>query len=328
MATYHVKYRCANTSGYKFDLTDLDNTAYDKLAYYNKEDLPDVEITRPSTTTDLSVIDSRCLVTVNGYVYPTNYSGGRLFVPKATKCMLKSRINTIGITAFLDLKRPIERLPIETSMITGEEGTPLYNKAIITFGREVGNVILVMCGYLIFEDTEFFYRVSNNSFVLRLDRLNYIERLYEVEHQRDIFKELAIPVSPNNSSMIDAEIATSDEVVAKFLTLFNSYLLEIPCSELSVAKRYMDYSSIPGSFRTSLTPDMPVFLGYGKIGEYIHVSRCEDKHTLYFSDTHYNNYIYLGGSSSEIKKVANDHRKVGDTYRISSAFFLDITYVT
>ena len=319
-----ISYQLANKAGYKFNIVKLGEHVFDQLAYYHKENFPDVEIARPVVDTDLSLLHTKALMTVNGYIYPTVYQDRKLYIPNATKSMLKSRSNQIGILSFNKLKNDLVKHTITAEMVTPESPTSMFEKAIITFPKDIGHPILVMCGYMVFEDPEVFYRVSSNSFVLRLDRLNYIEKLYELSRQRDIFKELDIPVSNNNSSMIDADTARSDETIKKFLSSFNSFLVEVPVATISTKKVFLEHSTVPGNFRTELDPTLPIMVGYGKIGEYHKAKTNDQKYTVYVEDAYYNQHLFSSMSYEQIK-VYNDHRTPGNTYRLSQAFFLEIS---
>ena len=317
-------YQLANTAGYKFNIVKIGDHVFDQLAYYNKENFPDIQVTRPSVDTDLSLLHTKALMTVNGYIYPTVYQDDGLYIPNATLSMLKSRANNIGILSFNKLNNDLIKHPITVEMVTSESPTPMFEKAIITFDSDIGHPILVMAGYLIFEDPEFFYRVSSKSFVLRLDRLNYVEKLYEIQRQRDIFKELGVPTSVNNPSMVDASVVRSDEVIAKFLSSFNSFLVEVPVNTLTTRKIFLEHSNVPGNFRTEVEPILPITVGYGKIAEYMKKKNNDKKHTVYIIDAYYNQHLFSSMPYNDIK-VYNDHRNPNTTYRLSEAFFLEIS---
>lgn len=323
MIEQHFNYQLANTAGYKFNICKIGFNNYDELAYYHKENFPDIEVTRPNTYTEIELLDTKCLMSINGYIYPTQYVDGRLFIPNATKSMLKSRTNHIGIISFNKLSSPIKKFPINISMISSEAPYSLYEKTIITFDQVIDKPILIICGYMIFEDPEFFYRVSDRSFVLRLDRLNYTEKLYELNRCRDIFTELNIPTSINNPSLYDADIGRSDSAIISFLTSFNSFLVNLPVNNLNLTKVYLENSTIPGNFRTEIEPTMPILVGYGKIGEYFKKKNNDTKWTVYLEDAYYNQYLISNMSFTDIK-LQNDHRVVGDTYRLTRAYFLDM----
>lgn len=319
----HIQYKLATTAGYKFDITKVGQESYDPLAYYYKDNFPDVEVTRPNTQTDLSLLDTKSLMTVNGYIYPTVFSNGKLYIPNATTSMLKSKHNSIGILSFNHSTKPINKLPITLDMITPESPTTLFEKAIITFDRPISNAFLVLAGYMIFEQPEYFYRVSDRSFALRLDKLNFIERLYELSYYRNIFDELGIEVSPNNPYVMDANVVRSDHVVTKFLSLFNSFLVELPEASFETQKIYLERTSVPGNFRTEINPTLPLITGYGKLSEYVVRKNNDTKYTVYINDGYVNNFLFSKLSTSDIQ-LYNNHREPGKPYELSRAFFLKI----
>lgn len=320
----NFKYQLANTAGYKFNICKIGFNNYDELAYYHKDNFPDIEVTRPGTFTDMSILHNKSLMSVNGYIYPTELIGDRLFIANATKSMLKSRANHIGIISFNSLTSNLVKKPISISMVTPEAPFTLYEKAIITFDEEIQTPILVICGYMVFENPEIFYRISDRSFVLRLDRLNYIEKLYELNRYRDIFNELNIPVSVNNPSVIDAGVARSDSTIINFLTSFNSFLVSIPINNLNLTKIYLEHSNVPGNFRTEIEPTAPILVGYGKISEYFKKKNNDTKWTVYLNDAYYNQHLISNHSFTNIQ-LYNDNRVVGSTYRLTEAYFLNMS---
>lgn len=323
MTELHFNYQLAISAGYKMNIVKIGQNAYDQLAYYQKENFPDLQITRPQTETDLSILHDKTLMTVNGYIYPTVYQDSKLYIPKATTSMLNSRSNNIGILSFNKLQDKLIKTEIKLEMLSSEYPLSMFEKTIITFDKDVGHPILVMCGYMVFENPEYFYRVSDRSFVLRLDRLNFIEKLYELRRQRDIFTELGIPVSPNNPTVVDGGIARSDITITKFLTSFNSFLVEVPVTNLQTKKIYLEHSNVPGNFRTDLEPTAPIIVGYGKIAEYIKKHNNDGKYTVYINDAYYNQHLFSNLPTDQIN-IYNDHRHVGSTYRLCQAFFLDM----
>lgn len=318
-----INYQLANTSGYKFNIAKVGEYNYDDLALYHKDNFPDLEITRPNTSTDLSLLDTKALLSVNGYIYPSTFIDNKLFIPKATHSMLKTRHNAIGILSFNKLEQPLKKTPITAQMISQESPIPMFEKVIITFDHDVGHPILVIAGYLIFEQPEFFYRVSSRSFVLRLDRLQYVEKLYELNRYRNIFSELGVPTSINNPYLIDGDVVRSDMTITKVLTLHNSFLVEVPCNGLERTPIYLEHSNVPGNFRTEVEPRLPIFGGYGKIIEYRSMKHNDSKYTVYTNDAYYNNHLFSKLSAQQIK-LYNDHRLPGTTYRLSEAFFMRI----
>lgn len=323
MAKYQATYQLAISANYKFNICKIGFNNYDPTAYYNKENFPDVEVTRPGTDTDLELLHKNFLLTVNGYVYSSEYLAGRLYIPYATSSMLKSRANAMGMINMTNLGS-MTRLKITESMISTDPILPAFERVIITFPEDVIQPILIMAGYLIFENPEYFYRISDRGFVLRLDKLDYVERLYELNRYRDIFKELDVPVSNTNDSMVDGGLIRSEAVIKRFLGLHNTFLINLNAPNLSIARIYLEKTSVPLNFRTEYPPIYPLIVGYGKVTEYFQEKSTDQKHTVSTQDGYYNNHVFSSQSYRD-NAVYNAHRVPGTTYRLSPGFFLDIS---
>lgn len=318
-----LEYRLAVSSGYKANILKIGVEDYDTVTYTNKYNLPDVEVTRPSIDTEIGLLDSKCLMTINGYIQSTLFSDGRLYIPGGTESMLKSRSNQLGILSFNSLDTNLRKTKVTTDMVSEDQGHTLYEKALITFPDEVENCFLVLAGYLVFEQPEFFYRVSGNTFALRLDKLNYIERIFELEKYRNIYDELGIEVSVNNPNAFEGDTVRSNETVTKFLTLDNTFLVETPGYAIETNKIYLEHSNVPGNFRTELEPVLPFIGGQGKLIEYKKVKNNTTKHTVCTNDAYYNNYLFSRMDTNSIN-MYNANREVGNTYGLSSGFFIDV----
>lgn len=323
MAKQQATYQLATSANYKFNICKIGFNAYDPTAYYHKENFPDVEVTRPGTDTNLELLHQNYLMTVNGYIYQTTMIGGKLYIPNATLSMIRSRSNAMGMINFTKLGS-ITKTPITADMITIDPILPAFERVMITFPEPVVQPILVMAGYLVFENPEYFYRISDTVFVLRLDRLNYVERLYELNRYRDIFKELEVPVANTNDTMVDGALIRSELIVKRFLSLHNSFLVNLNADNLSVEKIYLDKTSVPLNFRTEYPPILPLIAGHGKVTEYFQERSTEAKHVVVTQDGYYNNLV-LSAQSPRDADVYNGHRVPGTTYRLSPGFFLDIS---
>lgn len=324
MPTEHALYQLGSTANYRYDICRMGFENYDAQALMYKKDFPDVIVTRPGTDTDLGELHRGCLMTINGYVYSTVWDNNKLYIPQATKSMLRSRANEKGIIDLSRLSSNITKTKITTEMLSADLNQSCYEKIFIKMPHEVQRPILIMSGYMIFEDPEFFYRVSSDTFALRLSRLDYVEKLYELFRYRNIFEELSVPVSPNNDTMIDGEFVRSDVVVKRFLSNHNSFLVDLNTSNLSVKKVFLERSNIPGNFRTEIKPTMPLIVGYGKVSEYARRASNETKYTVTTQDAHYDNFLFSHQATRTIGEY-NAHRLPGQTYRLTQGFFLDIS---
>lgn len=319
-----ITYQLAATPGYRFHISKMGRHEYDELAYYYKENFPDVKVTRQNATMDIARLEDKFLWTVNGYVYNTVVDGDELYIPGAVAGMLRSRCNKIGMLNFSGLTDKLKKLTITPQQVSEDLNIPAYEKVFISFDEPVVSPILVMAGYLIFENPQFFYRISDSTFVLHLHRVNYMEKLYEMNKYRDIFGDLGVPTSPNNPTQVDTADVRSLTTIKKFLSLGNSFLVDTGNAQgLKTEPLYLENSNIPGSFRTHKLPILPMFVGFGKLTEY-HKSEINDRRwTVYCQDAVYNNYLF-SATNQHLLDTYNGHRTPHSTYRLVQGFFLDV----
>mgnify|MGYP000623845316 FL=1 len=128
-----VKYSDAIRARYKVDICKIGLNLPDN---YPVDGKPDLVLTRPAYETDLTLIHSHCLVTVNGYVHMTDTDGTKAYVVDGGKTLQRSRMNKLGIMSFLDVGR-LTKVKILPADISGQ--TPagdLYNRTFFTVNRD------------------------------------------------------------------------------------------------------------------------------------------------------------------------------------------------
>ena len=319
-----ITYQLAESANYHFDIAKIGKHQYDHLSYYFKEDFPDIKIGRRQADMDIDRLQAHYLWTVNGYVYPSVVSDKQLYIPGGTLSMLRSRANKVGLLNLTGLGPALRHLSIIPSQVSTDVNMTAYEKVFLSFDEPVQSPILIMAGYLVFEHPEFFYRVSDSVFALRLNRLNYVHKLYELTRYRPIFEELGVDVSNHNPSHVDAAQLHSLETIQKFLSLLGSFVVDTGNAQgLQTSALYLENSTIPGAFRTHKVPTLPLFVGYGKLTEYHKQEINPQRYSVTVQDHVYNNDLF-SARSDYFNHGYTDHRVVGATYRLSNAFFLDI----
>jgi len=319
----HYTFINAILAGYKFNIANIGKTILDQTSYLIRSDFKDVEVTRPNINTDLSIIDKRCLMSVNGFIYPTIFFNNKLYIQNANLSLLRSGENQIGLLSFNGLEADYVKYNITPDFITSEQMYSLYDKCIITFKQVIKTPILIIGGYIQLEEPNIFYRVSDNSFVLSLSKLNYIERLYESLKHIDVFNNIGIPTATNNPTMIDSSVAKSDQVIKNYLTTFNTFLIDLPTTNIKYNRIYLEHNNIIDLYRSDLSITSPVITGYGKLVDYISTNTIEGKYIIHTLNAFKNNYILSNGSINQ-ETVINGARIIGNRYEPSNLFALDI----
>jgi len=318
--TFEVRYQDAMYSGYKFDIGVAGSNLYDNVNLIDKVNLPDVRIYRNSSSQNSQILQNKALITVNGYVHKTVVIDNKLWILNATKSMLKSRKNHIGIISYYLSPNNLIKYDITSSNCSTDPNTPLYNRVYLTFPNEIKTPLLILNGYMQFEEPGTFYRIGPNSFVLILANLPYIERLIEASRYSDILRELNLSYNPNIPDLININEAKSDVTILKYLTAYNSFMVDLNVDSITNTKIYLNSTRIPNTYLFDQEPVYPLISGYGKLVEYWKrkdAVRC----SLITTDSYYDNLLFSKYSIQDLT-IINDRRNPNRTYRLSNAYLL------
>lgn len=313
----------AEAAGYKLNIANKGRIPYDPNTITNKSQFKDIEITRPGQVTDMYDLHSRALLTVNGFIHPTSFIDGRLFVDNAMTSLFKTGHNHVGIMSFFNLDQELEKIHITEDMITQDGDYPLCEKAIITLPKQLDGVILSFAGYTIFENERYLTRVSDRSFVIYPSRFGLMDKIYELNRYYNIFDDLGIEVSTRNDSVVTHESITSNDTIIKLLTRFNTFFIHTRGHLIEPEIKPLEHTAVPNNFRTQGVPKYPMFGGRGKILEYKFKKFNNYKFNVLTVDAYYDNLVNSYTPIFAIDLVSKA-RLVGDTYRLSSAIFIDI----
>lgn len=311
---------------------EYDPPTNDKTMY------PDLIVYRSRSDTDYNLINNRCFVTVNGLIQNTvidDTPGAPkgVVVPNGTNILLRSKELHLGLLNFTKAHHSTNKLQLTPELITGVPNTPLYEKAYIsmpvipnTVEREVlGTYMLVIAGYLFLDDGDVVKGINSSTLVLKTDRINLIEKIYELDKQVDIFGLLGLPRRSEAENVLDPSDIT-DEVIVKLLTLPNSMIVRFPGNNITNEKVYLEHSNVAGHFRTDFEPIYPIRNSKGKLTEYSYKNGPEGKYLVNIADPYYENYLFHYENTSNINSY-NTARNPQITHRLTNAFFWKIDIV-
>lgn len=262
----YAKFSDAFRSFYKVDLTKIGFTLPDNYPISLKNDLV---LTRPNYNTDMSLLDTHCLITVNGYVHDTITSDNKTYVYDGGKTLRKARNNSIGILSFLDMsevhKTHITNEQIYSNPIDGN----LYDRIYIDTGIDLDtkSYFLVLGGYIILPEENILWKVNTTTVALSLHNIPFIERFYESDVVLDL-SELEIERDFNNPEVFNINQLKSDEFIRSYLKLRNSFIVTLDVNHLTYNKIYLRHSNMPGMFTAYQDPSYPLVVNYGRIAEY------------------------------------------------------------
>lgn len=290
---------------------------------YPSTDYKDLKVTRPKYKTDMSLIHSHCLVSVNGYYHMTDTDGSTAYVYDGAVTMRKSKLAHMGIWSFLDIG-PLTKIKLNKDNITPlSNDSALKDKITFTVDENLENksYMLILGGYLILPDDEVFWRNGDNSFILDLNKLPYIERIYESGLSIDL-TPLNLTDSTIAENLINTEEIWSDDVIKNYMTLSQSFLVIVDIPYMVSSKLHIRNSNLPGMFTAYQNPTYPLVVGYGRVAEYWKIE--EDGHwAVTVQDSYFRNYVLRTKPIKEWINV-NNHLINNRIYEHGRGYLLEI----
>lgn len=287
----YVKYSDAVRVGYRCQFA---SAGHIYPSTYPTQDLPDLKVTRPETDTDLSLLHSHCLLSVNGYYHQTDTDGEACWILGGGKSAHALNANHIGITSFLDVGR-VTKLGLQDSWIGLPPGYDLLmDKILITVPEDQGfqpkSWFLVLGGYLVLPEQGVLWQTGDRQYCLDLTRLPYLERLLESKTSIDL-SDLQLTPSELNANNLNLAEIWSDAVIRRYLLLSQSFLVGVDRDHLFYSKQSLRQFNEPGVFTCIQEPTAPLLVGYGRTAEYWKV--LEDRvWAVTAQDTYLRNYMF------------------------------------
>lgn len=296
----YAKYSNAVKAGYKFEFTKAGyNLDYEQNSDYYK----DLKLTRPGTDTDMHLIHSHCLVTVNGFVHDTDSDNTAAYVYDGATTMRIARDNKIGILSFLDIGRLTKIRFKEDSLMPARIDGTMKERVLIKLDEDIedDNFLLVLGGYIIFPEEGVFWKHSDKSYYLDITKLPYIERLMESREFIDI-SSLGISIPDFNENAIDVNDPYTDTVIKKYFLLSQSFFVRVGCKTILTTKFSMNRINTPGSFVLYQAPVYPMFVHNGRMVEYWSQQQGE-RWSVTVPDSYHRNYALSYRQKSNTQHV-------------------------
>lgn len=292
-------------------------------ATYPSVEYTDLKVTRPKYNTDMSLLHNNCLLSVNGYFHMTDTDGEAAYVYDGAVTMRKSKLAHMGIWSFLDIGN-LKKVRIDReSIVPLNEDSTLRDKITFTTDEDLENksYFLILGGYIVLPDEGIFWRNGDTSFTLDLNRLPYIERLYESGLSIDL-SSLNLTDSTLAENLINTDEVWSDEVIKSYLTLSQTFLVIVDIPYIVSKKVHIRNSNLPGMFTCYQNPTYPLIVGHGRTAEYWKTE--EDGHwSVTVQDAYYRDYVLRTKPIKQFVNV-NDHLINNRIYEHGRGFLLEI----
>lgn len=244
---------------------------------------------------DYDLFHRSCLVSVNGFFHLTDTNGDRVFVVDGMRSSRLSGRNQLGIYSFREVGA-LEFIPITESMVHRRyTDVPLKQTLYVDIGTTLAankagkTAMLVLGGYLHVLDSESFVRISDSIYGINFENLPLRDRYFESLGQIDL-SSLGLTHAVGNPEQIAEAELYSDEVLTKYATLSQSFIVFVNNAELFVERVGLGRSPYPCTYVSHIEPKYPLVTGVGKISDYWRVKE-DGRWALTVSDGIRNNLM-------------------------------------
>lgn len=298
----YVVYNDAVRGGYSYKLCKRGFIYPDD---YPKDDFKDLDLYRTKYPTDLRLIHTHCLVSVNGLFHMTDTDGIKAFIVDGGESIRTKAVGHVGITSFYDIGNLTKISFTDESTYAPVENTPLKETVGFTISQstEGKSFFLILGGYLVIPQEGVFWKSGDNDFRLNLTRLPYIERLLESQNFLKL-DSLKLTKSIINESNIDINEAWSDAVIKRYFNLSQSFFVIVDSDNLFWNKITLRQALMPGMFTAYQEPTYPLIMGHGRLAEYWKVFE-DTQWAVTVIDSWYRNYIFNRSQQDDYRNVTS-----------------------
>ena len=320
----YAKFANAIQSGYHLELALAGLNYHPNYPNISKSD---IRVTRQHFSTQMGLLDSHCLVTVNGFIHQCLGNETEAFILDGATTARMGNDNHVGIYSFLDIGKLTKIKLDPLTIVPMEAHSTLMEKIRFTVNTDLTNksFFLVLGGYLVLPQENVFFQTAPNTFSLDLNQIPFVERLLESFTLINLSSLGLIPPSQSVES-IDLDQACSDDTIRKYMTLSQSFFVVVDTEELTIDRKVIQRAAFPGQFICYDEPVYPVIGGHGKFFEFWKQQE-QGKWVVNTRDTYYRRFIYTEGPTIRTK-YASGALDTTRTYDHSQAYMLEISAST
>lgn len=298
----YVKYNDAFKAGYRVNVGLMGVDAVESYPYSDRVDLA---LSRPDHDTDLRLLDTHCLVSLNGLIFDTQSSRKTCFLPQAVKAIKDRKNVSLGILSFYDVAK-LTKVKITDSMVSSQTTeSKLKEKIYLTVKDSLdgSSFFLALGGFLVLCDDQALTQVSSNTVSLDINKIPFVERIVEAIRITDM-SHLGLTASAGYNT-INLEQLYSDECLLKLLKGYNSFFVIVPGVKLQTKKTALRTSNIPGSLVAWQEPTSLMIGAYGKIVNYWKIHEA-GQWAVSIPDAYRRNYSFSTRPINEQTNIVTD----------------------
>lgn len=316
----YVQYNHLVSAGYHFNLGKAgivypEGTPADLLT--------DICLTRPEVETDFEALKNYCLASVNGFLHRLDYDGVYAYIKEGGRSVRIANNAQLGLYSFRDISR-IECLNITDDMISIPSGfSTLEERVQITLPADYSfkSFLVVIGGYLYLPHPQSCWVNSEKTLNLDMTKVNLLDKVFTSRSLIDL-SSLNLTVSSSSEDAINVEELFSDEVLRKYLTLPQSFIIFLDTDNMFYNYINVRQSSLPGRFSTKTEPKYPLMFAEGRLAEYWK-QKEDDTWGILFTESFYRLYMYR---REQVKKLQNVDSRLDfeKSYFLSSGRLLEL----
>lgn len=272
---------------------------------------------------DARVFHKNCLVSVNGLIHRTDADSQYIYVLEAGRSNYHSRRNEVGIINFKDVGE-IECHSITADMLfRAHPNQPFANQIFIKSPVKAENktAALVFGGYLFLLDNLTFFRAGEDIFCLDTQSVALLDRFFESRSLIDL-SSLGLEYNGEHDAQISRAQLFSDEVLTRWLTLSQSFLVFIDSPNVSVEREALAPTQIARQYLCYREPTLPLLGGFGLLWPYW-VQEDDNVFSLTVGDNIYHHRLFHTTPNAMVPMPA-DNRIPYHRESYSAAHFLDV----
>jgi hypothetical protein len=264
IATGQIKYADAVWAGYQLDRGKYSTSP---TTIPDPDDADVLIMSKPGV--DARVFYKNCLVSINGLIHRTDADSKYVYVIDAAKSNYRSRRNEVGILNFRDVGE-LTFVPITADMLfKAHPDQPFANQIYIKSPVAAAGktAALVMGGYLFLMDNTSFFRTADDIFCLDTQTVALLDRFYESRSLIDL-SSLGLEYNGAHDMQISRAQLFSDEVLTKWMTLSQSFLVFIDSPNIVVERSQLPPTQLAKQYLTYEEPTLPLLGGFGLLWPY------------------------------------------------------------
>ncbi len=210
-----------------------------------------------------------CLVTINGFHHMMDYDDRYVYVPEGGRSWRKSRVNTCGLMSFQNIGKVHRKRITFADIGLVNPDVPMSKQVIVSVPEEFRDmsVMFSIGGYLVTPEENICTRIADDLFIINTEMLDITARYFESGKYLD-FTSLGLSEFSRDQDKVSLIELQSDEVMSKYLTLPQSFVIAVETPRLAFQRSYVRHSHIPGQYSHHSNPTSPLFLGRGRQADY------------------------------------------------------------